>query len=403
MHPCWKAHPGICADRDRDFLKPLLQAAARIRQASAAGQWYQVTAERVGGGTDEYYVFCSFARMRDPAICLYTHAWVYAAGARTILSLVVRSTGRLAVWSHWKVAKKCFGEGAQARALLSICMKRLNVHSIANSPLSVEVVDIAGGPICIHDKSKKPTSVLAPDGATAADLDLLSQMADMYAVGMCSGDKKDDAAPASEDESTVVPADNDIVERTEELGGESDDSDDDDESDADLDRILMPFPPGPTVLPTVPEPQMPPEIDVPPLPPPPDAPKEPQPPHRRHTYWWLSRSGRSASCMGCKNNIAAHQFRLIFEPNPLEVENAKKWKQVFWTYFHIDCSCLKHSRLWKPGDPLGIEVAYLPARFKETQEQYKRSVDENEIAALSAFRTAAATCGSVSGSASSTA
>ena len=121
----------------------------------------------------------------------------------------------------------------------------------------------------------------------------------------------------------------------------------------------------------------------PPLPPPapPPAPvevAEPPEPPEEHKFWWITRTGRQAKCETCKCPIFAHSFRSLYVPDPAKVEDKRQWQRLFWKYYHLHHACL-------PGDADGgmptaeqliVDAARLPARFKETPEQFRQSVDD---------------------------
>ena len=186
--------------------------------------------------------------------------------------------------------------------------------------------------------------------------------------------KPDDAAPttaSTEVPPSSTPGSGGPVANFEEVGAEStDEAPPSDSEDEDLE--LPPLPPPRTPPPRVQEQEQ--------APPPPDTPAA-----SGRTAWWLTRTGKRATCLGCNTAIDSYEFRLVYEPGPDEVPNPRKWRTAFWKYFHVRSSCLRHGRLLLPSDPLGVEVSRLPKARQETLDQYNETIDNMIHTARSAF------------------
>ena len=57
----------------------------------------------------------------------------------------------------------------------------------------------------------------------------------------------------------------------------------------------------------------------------------------KHTYLWITRTSRRATCKCCDGQIHAWEFRALFVPHPDTVPDKRRWGQVWWKYYHIKC------------------------------------------------------------------
>lgn len=56
-----------------------------------------------------------------------------------------------------------------------------------------------------------------------------------------------------------------------------------------------------------------------------------------HKYIWMTRTNRKATCTGCRAEIGAWQFRAVFLPHPDAVADKRRWKKLWWKYYHFAC------------------------------------------------------------------
>lgn len=98
-----------------------------------------------------------------------------------------------------------------------------------------------------------------------------------------------------------------------------------------------------------------------------------------HYHWWVTRSRYQAQCHGCKAAISPHTMRASFYPDSTMVPDRRKWGQAWWRNYHIAADCLSsnHSQeaMMRQVRPRHIQLdcTRLPARFAETDEQFRSS------------------------------
>ena len=111
-------------------------------------------------------------------------------------------------------------------------------------------------------------------------------------------------------------------------------------------------------------------------------------PDPNHKPWWLTRTNRKASCAACNAAIPKCTFRLLAEPDPGTVLDKKRWRKVWWSYYHVAAACIVHAG---PSTPLRDiselqrDVAPMPKAHAETPEQYEAAIDQHVALALQEF------------------
>ena len=102
-----------------------------------------------------------------------------------------------------------------------------------------------------------------------------------------------------------------------------------------------------------------------------------------HKPWWLTRTGRKATCASCGLEIPGQQCRLLCEPNPAGIKDKRVWSSVWWKYYHIDSKCVAKCEVQlKSAEDLCVDVKPLPKSKKESKEAYEASVAASKALAL---------------------
>ncbi len=80
------------------------------------------------------------------------------------------------------------------------------------------------------------------------------------------------------------------------------------------------------------------EAPDPPLPPPVMGPGF----DTSHTYLWITRTNRAATCQDCKAKIPPWEFRALFLPHPDSVLDQRQWGKLWWRYYHLERCISNH-------------------------------------------------------------
>ena len=127
------------------------------------------------------------------------------------------------------------------------------------------------------------------------------------------------------------------------------------------------------------------------------APLPPVPP-KASGDWWLTRSGRVATCATCKCEIPKYAFRLIHHGTspPELLHKAPSYMRVHREiksrkYHHVAMACLPEPPAAQEvtcRDDLIVDIAPLPKSLGETGAQLLRSTEDNIQQSLIQFRLA---------------
>ena len=104
-----------------------------------------------------------------------------------------------------------------------------------------------------------------------------------------------------------------------------------------------------------------------------------------HVPWWLTRTGRTAKCSSCGNDILAHEARVLFQPDKATVKGLKVWRDVWWRYYHLGRKCIPADADDLDEHVLRVDFAFLPARMKESVEQYREAREQARAKFIAEF------------------
>jgi hypothetical protein len=54
-----------------------------------------------------------------------------------------------------------------------------------------------------------------------------------------------------------------------------------------------------------------------------------------HVSWYVARTNRPSTCVGCKQKILPHTMKAVWVPDPNTVNDKRVWSKLFWKYYHI--------------------------------------------------------------------
>ena len=403
--------------RDEAIYNQTCKAAIGIRLSVSMFKWYKLESVALPALPDgeeetikhEMFVFVAATRGRDPALALFAEVRPEFQDDGALQLTIVLEGGMVRCLAQWGVAKSFFSpadERSRATQVARIDIAELEVCSVPNRPLTVRVVPSDAAKKCVWQRGRRPKK-----GVTSADEKLLEEYQQMFAdfekafdagtkgEGCGSGKKMNSCSdgPAEDDVSTDVPSTKKVLAPREVvIAGE--DSDDWNSSASEIEFECYAEDPGLDIVDGGAASDKDKDKDEDKKKPASPAPVPTEPPPRA-IVWWLSRTNRKGTCTGCNETIDAQAFRLIYEPQPHEVSNPKVWKQGFWKYYHVRATCLRHHHApLQPDDELGVEVAHLPARCKETLPEYHLVIAAQKVNARRAFADIPALSGAASSS-----
>ena len=184
-------------------------------------------------------------------------------------------------------------------------------------------------------------------------------------------------------------ADNDVLDDPQESDGSDASSEEEDVSDSDC--LIDPAIAAGSLQP---EP-------VPPLPPPPTPRRAHAEATEAHQFYWVTRSLRKATCSACGHDIPGRTYRVVFEPNPREVEDLRRWRAVFWRYYHIAKECLGHLTQPLPQGQLPLDIAPLPKESDDARAATTAAAVAQLRTEFAASRAASSGSGAAASSAAS--
>ena len=90
-----------------------------------------------------------------------------------------------------------------------------------------------------------------------------------------------------------------------------------------------------------------------------------------HPELWLARSSRKCTCSACNITIEPYEFKVIHHPRPEMVVKPKRWRTVWWRYFHIRQECLNNSPCSATMLPnLKIDCMRRAGKARESDEEF---------------------------------
>jgi hypothetical protein len=396
--PCGIAHPGVCQERDsaiRPYINFVLGALHAVVMASPIGTWFRMTASV--GKEEPYYethFFLGSKRKMSPKVALFVLVDCFLG------QLSLRTSARGLVFScSSMLAKACvvedkFQPGTPNPSITLTRMKCKNIPGILHSvTLDGEEESEELWKAKVRKTAKCTTPCEAPDGTILAGFDALAPKVKRARTGNGGGQGSGGGDPALAAHGPVgapdlgvgpdtVPAaevvslqcDDELQECCREEDSDDSDFDPVAEADAVADSCSLAAEHA-TTKPTLQESM---GTAAPPV----TAkggeskagsssssatPSEP---------WWVTRTGRQATCSSCGKQIAAHEFRALYQPDRATVQDLRIWRNVWWRYYHLDRRCI-------PAEPpdfdvsrLCVDLKLLPQRMKETPEQYHKAQED---------------------------
>ena len=328
---CWQLHPGLCKERDADFLNLAITSGKLLNKFAEEHIRIFVTVRSVADGMEiETHHSLAFLRKRDPKLCFATPCAFIEPDPETNLQ-------RLAILPH-----------PETRAIqLQTSYNIVRDHYEAHRPLVPTMLTIEQ---LGHENYADRMDIVKIRADAVDETDILKVR---RRQGVAREDNPFEAAfndlakdqvkkEASDTEKSRISA-----------------------SSSEEDSEYEPEPPSPRP----PPPESPAPGTPPPGPEPPAPPSPPFVPFPGHVRLWLTRTGRQAKCSSCDTLIEAHAFRFCLHPDPQTNPDRRVWRRSWWTYHHLTDACAARSNVSKIDlDDMYVDCARLPKYMGETIE-----------------------------------